>query len=587
MHHVALDRARAHQCHLDHQVVEAGWLQARQHRHLGARFDLEHADRVGARDHRVSRRVLRRHVGQAEGPASPPGDGIEHATDGREHAQGEDIHFHQAQRVDVVLVPLDHGALRHRRVFHRHQAVEPAAGDDETADVLREMPWKTDQHLRDRQPALHGGIGRIEPDLGAARRQLLALFPPGQVAGQGVDRRQRKAQRAPGVAQRTPGAVGDHRRSQRGALAAVAGIDVLDHLLAPLVLEIDVDVGRLVALLRHETLEQHGGPRRVHLGDEERVAHRRIRRRAAPLAQYPLPARPGDDVMHGEEVGRVGHLGDQPQLMLDLGRHLVRHAGGVALREAILGQPAQPGIRCLAGRHHLLGVLVAQLGQREFAARGRRQGLGQQLGRVEARERQARAQVALAVGKQRMAGIHHRGLQAQRGQRILQGPARTHMHVHVAGGEQRQAQRRRQFAQRGEARAVVGPQVALPGDPGAAGEVLGQPARFIAPDRRLTSADFHRDGHPQRQAVGHAAAVPAGEVGARQQVTALFRPAPTQRHQRRQVAVAGAVAGQQHQLHAAGQGQFGAVDQFQWPAARGQVRAHTAGEAAFVGDRQR
>ena len=44
--------------------------------------------------------------------------------------------------------------------------------------------------------------------------------------------------------------------AMRGAVAAVAGVDILDHLLAPLVLEIDVDVGRLVALRRDEALEQ-------------------------------------------------------------------------------------------------------------------------------------------------------------------------------------------------------------------------------------------------------------------------------------------------------------------------------------------
>ena len=37
-----------HDRDLDHQVVELARLQARQHRHLRARFDLEHADRVGA-----------------------------------------------------------------------------------------------------------------------------------------------------------------------------------------------------------------------------------------------------------------------------------------------------------------------------------------------------------------------------------------------------------------------------------------------------------------------------------------------------------------------------------------------------------
>ena len=36
---------------------------------------------------------------------------------------------------------------------------------------------------------------------------------------------------------------------KRGAVAAVFVVDVLDDFLAPLVLEVDVDVGRLVAFL--------------------------------------------------------------------------------------------------------------------------------------------------------------------------------------------------------------------------------------------------------------------------------------------------------------------------------------------------
>ncbi len=41
-----------------------------------------------------------------------------------------------------------------------------------------------------------------------------------------------------------------------GAVAAVARVDILDHLLAPLVLEIDVDVGRLAPRRGDEALEQ-------------------------------------------------------------------------------------------------------------------------------------------------------------------------------------------------------------------------------------------------------------------------------------------------------------------------------------------
>jgi hypothetical protein len=48
--------------------------------------------------------------------------------------------------------------------------------------------------------------------------------------------------------------------------------------LAPLVLEIDVDVGRLAPLLRDEALEQKVITRRVDRGDAKDIANRRIGR---------------------------------------------------------------------------------------------------------------------------------------------------------------------------------------------------------------------------------------------------------------------------------------------------------------------
>jgi hypothetical protein len=69
------------------------------------------------------------------------------------------------------------------------------------------------------------------------------------------------AQRAAGVAQRAARAPADDGGGQRGAFAAVFGVDVLDDLFAPLVLEVDVDVGRLVALAGDEALEQHAHAR--------------------------------------------------------------------------------------------------------------------------------------------------------------------------------------------------------------------------------------------------------------------------------------------------------------------------------------
>ena len=74
-------------------------------------------------------------------------------------------------------------------------------------------------------------------------------------------------------------------RADRRAMAAVAPVDVLDHFLAPLVLEIDVDIGRLAAVLGNEAGEQQFGLFRIDRGDAEAIADRAVRRRAAALAE--------------------------------------------------------------------------------------------------------------------------------------------------------------------------------------------------------------------------------------------------------------------------------------------------------------
>jgi hypothetical protein len=89
-------------------------------------------------------------------------------------------------------------------------------------------------------------------------------------------------------------------------VAAVFLVDVLDHFFAPLMLEIDVDVGRLAPLLGDEALEQKVAGRRVDRGDPEAIADGAVGRRAAALAQDRRveAAREGDDVVDGEEIAR-------------------------------------------------------------------------------------------------------------------------------------------------------------------------------------------------------------------------------------------------------------------------------------------
>ena len=151
MHHVALDRPRADDRDLDHEVVVRTRPEPRQHRHLRARLDLEHAHRVGVPDHVVDDRVLGGHRRQRPALAAETVHEVERAADRREHAEPEHVDLEQAERVEIVLVPLDHRAVGHRGVLDRHEFLEQVARDHEAADVLRQVPRKAEQLPRERE----------------------------------------------------------------------------------------------------------------------------------------------------------------------------------------------------------------------------------------------------------------------------------------------------------------------------------------------------------------------------------------------------------------------------------------------------
>ena len=138
--------------------------------------------------------------------------------------------------------------------------------------------------------------------------------------------------------------VGDHVRHLRGALAPVLRVDVLDHLLAPLVLDVEVDVGWAVTLEREEPLEQQPERNRVGLGDAERVADRAVRRAPPPLAVDVVDAAELHDLHEHEEVAGEAELLDHVELVGDLAHRLlvIRMGARVAERGAARGELAQP-----------------------------------------------------------------------------------------------------------------------------------------------------------------------------------------------------------------------------------------------------
>ena len=143
--------------------------------------------------------------------------------------------------------------------------------------------------------------------------------------------------------------------------------------------------------------------------------------------------------------------------MLDALRHTRGYGFGIAPAQSTVHLGAQESRRRLALGNRFVGIFVAQFVEREMAASGDHLRFGEQFGRVDPCQSQARAQVAFAVGKERLAGSEQRRIQTDRGQRILQWAAGAQVHVHVAGGHCPQAARSGEILQHHQSRGVIGP----------------------------------------------------------------------------------------------------------------------------------
>ena len=300
---------------------------------------------------------------------------------------------------------------------------ERPARQHEAADMLGEMAGEADQLLGQLEAGREQRVFGIEPGLADIfiGQPRIAQAPDG--GGECGDSVLGEAERLPHLAHRRAPAIGDDGRGNPGAVAAVAGIDILDHLLAPLVLEIDVDVGRLLALGRDEALEQEIDLGRIDIGDGEAIADGRVGGRAAPLAEDAEPARIVHDVVHGEEIRRVVELLDQSELLFQRVADLLRDAVREAPCRALPGQVDKMRLRRLTLRHRLIGIFVAKLVEREGA--GLRD-LDGPLERIlvafeQARHFVRRLQVPLGIGFEAEARLVNGAFLADAGEHVLEG----------------------------------------------------------------------------------------------------------------------------------------------------------------------
>ena len=233
--------------------------------------------------------------------------------------------------------------------------------------------------------------------------------------------------------------VADHVGHLGGVAPAVTLVDLLDHLLATVGVEVDVDVRLLLPGRGQEPLEGQVEHDRVHRGDLEHVADHRVGRRAPALAEdAPVPG-VVDHVVHDQEVAREVLLLDDLELFLQPLLGLLPD-----VRVALVGAPAaelaQPADRGVAERDALLGQpRLGQL-QVEGALVGDLDGLRDRAGIAGEQLRHLRpgAQVGAGTGQPAV----HLGQAAagpDRGHRRAQPPVLRPGVVHVVAGHQRQA----------------------------------------------------------------------------------------------------------------------------------------------------
>ena len=314
VHGVSLDGPGPDDRDLDHQVVEFPRLGLVQRLLLGSRLDLEEADGVDRADHVVDARIIEGEAVEVGADAVGPLDHLQALGDRGEGAQPQQVHLDEAEVLDVVLVELDHHPALHAGALHRDHVDERLAGDQHAADVDGEMPGGALDDLQDVEELLPrecaaGGV-RLHP--GRLQGVLHpALAPAVDGLGEAVDDRLGEAHRLAHLAHRQARTEGDHVGDHPGALRPVLLVHVLDHLLAVIGGEVDVDVGCPLMVDVEEALEEEVVSDGVDPGDAEEVGDDGISGAAPPLAGHAmLPGPPHDLVDDQEEFGEIGLLDD-------------------------------------------------------------------------------------------------------------------------------------------------------------------------------------------------------------------------------------------------------------------------------------
>jgi hypothetical protein len=236
----------------------------------------------------------------------------------REHPDPEHVELEQAERRHVVLVELAHrvpvGRAFQRR--ERHQVVVP---QQDPAGVHRQVAGEAVDALDqvEQQPELAGvEVAALELGQPVQRRPHVPGAGVVEALRDDVELLGWHPQHLADLADRHPGLEGlDHRDAGGALLAEPCHHEVVD-VLAAVGLDVEVDVGQLVAVGVHEPFEREVVRDRVHVADAEREADQAPRGRPPTRHQDTELADVGHDVGDGEEQVVQAEPVDHRELVL-------------------------------------------------------------------------------------------------------------------------------------------------------------------------------------------------------------------------------------------------------------------------------
>ena len=288
-----------------------------------ARLELEHRGGVAGAQQLEGVRVVERYGLDVQRrfalTLAAAVDALYGPVDQCQRAQAEEVELDQADGLDVVLVEMGDQAAATGLAIQRRVLRQRPRRDDHAAGVLAGVAGDALQ----RHGAVENGADLF---LFAVTGRQLGLFLEGALQGdvqRAGDQLGDAVDETVAVAQH-PAHVADHRTRVHLAegddladpVAAVLPGDVVDHPVALVHAEVDVEVGHGYPLGIQKALEQQVVAQRVEVGDAQRPGYQRAGARAAPRAHRDTAvARPAHEIGHHQEIAGEAHAVDDLEFM--------------------------------------------------------------------------------------------------------------------------------------------------------------------------------------------------------------------------------------------------------------------------------